>query len=31
MDKTPGYLAWAYADFDKDGDMDIMTVHVTDG
>lgn len=28
MEKTPCYLARTYADFDKDGDLDIMTVRI---
>ena len=30
MDKTPGYLAWAYADFDKDGIPEITSGNKTD-
>ncbi len=27
-EKTPGYLAWATADFDRDGDVDLLAVRV---
>lgn len=27
-EKTPGYLAWATADFDRDGDVDLLAVKV---